>query len=517
MAPGAIHSKEELLLLFFSPPPSALDQRLRATIPPAATAGFSSLAKSQAHQLGRRCIHAATCVPDAAVVRILEGGTGDESVPGSFKGQVTETARRKASLAIARRAGKSGESLSDKLSKLARFADFAAAGGFERGTPTDIFEGTVPPSLTSDFLTLERARGFHEGSIHLAASALSAIAFAVAHLGLDAPGLKSDLVKSSARMSLEEGAPVPKPAHAGCRPLRSIAGSEALANSNGGTGPSSSATPVWFWTCARLIAFTFGLRDIELRSAKLEPELDIRYIHISFHPKGNADKPRILAWRFAWGVLGPYLWWPKFRTLALGAYQTLAPAYGKGQIWDPKATLQSRVAPASCKGGTQLLSLDHFGISPEEVALRGLTNHSDHGSMNAIVGHYGTELGFDPPADGLILGHWLGTTRAGGAGTASQGSRAEQTRANQAARDASQQAAMVARYQDGSARSSAPRLAWRVTAIAWCFLSETSTPWDDVAAADGWDAPRDHAASRRASGAPELPAEPPFGTPAFGA
>ena len=83
---------------------------------------------------------------------------------------------------------------------------------------------------------------------------------------------------------------------------------------------------VWAHMCSRLLAVYFGLRQKELCSANIEPESDERLICIEFHPKGDRDAPRVKAWRWACGVLGPFFWWPRYRSL-LGGYKTLYPSW----------------------------------------------------------------------------------------------------------------------------------------------------------------------------------------------
>jgi len=99
--------------------------------------------------------------------------------------------------------------------------------------------------------------------------------------------------------------------------LRVVAGREAFANANEGSGPLG-AQIVWTYMCLRIIAFVFGLRSKELRTARLTDLCTDRTIVISFHPKGATTNPRITAHRWAFGVLGPFRWWAHFRVFMAG-------------------------------------------------------------------------------------------------------------------------------------------------------------------------------------------------------
>ena len=86
--------------------------------------------------------------------------------------------------------------------------------------------------MVADFLDLQRARGFVEGAIHAAPSALSDLKFLTSHMGLDI--VYSDLktsgsILAAASPSVEPGAEVPEPEHGGAIPLRLQAGREAAA------------------------------------------------------------------------------------------------------------------------------------------------------------------------------------------------------------------------------------------------------------------------------------------------
>jgi hypothetical protein len=152
--------------------------------------------------------------------------------------------------AIAESGGKDGSSLLPKLTTLANFADFAAAGGFPDAegvshSPIDIFSVQIGDAIVAEYLRWERARGYVEGWSGLAPQALTNLRFARDHLGLDAPDLTSDLVLSAAQLSVDHaaGESVAQPKGSGSLPLRLIAGQEQLANARGGRAPPSLPPP----------------------------------------------------------------------------------------------------------------------------------------------------------------------------------------------------------------------------------------------------------------------------------
>merc|ERR1711965_1042193 len=116
------------------------------------------------------------------------------------------------------------------------------------------------------------------------------------------------MVLSAAAHARPSGVEPPKPKHAGTVPMYLQCAREALANAVGGSDDVSYVT--WLLTCSRIVAFIFGLRAKELRSARLSPDEASRLIRLTFHPKGKPTNPRVEAWRWAFGVLGPFQWWP---------------------------------------------------------------------------------------------------------------------------------------------------------------------------------------------------------------
>ena len=149
-------------------------------------------------------------------------------------------------------------------------------------------------AFAASYLTWERARGFVVGTRDAAPSALGHLAFAHAHMGFHCPDLGSDLVKAAGISSVADAAEAEERAtvHTGTLPLLHIALCEDAANLFRSDPASASSqfgisAPSAAWLGSRLIAFQFGLRPKELRSARIEDEHDIRLVHISFHPKGN--------------------------------------------------------------------------------------------------------------------------------------------------------------------------------------------------------------------------------------
>ena len=365
-------------------------------------------------------------------------------------------------------AGSGGSSLQPHFSTLANLADLAEAGllGVSR-RPIHIFEVCLGPALVSSYLDWERARGFVDGAVGASPSALSHLRFSRDHLGLDAPDLESSIVTSAAAKSLDVGAEVPQARHRGSVPCRVQAGREACANERGGQGPADSSEVVWVWQCCRILALSFGLRGKEMRTARLEgASCTDTLISISFHPKGSPSKPRITGYRYAFGVLGPYLWWPRFRD-RMSASLSLNPGFNagatKGGIFRATFLKSSLVAKGSTSA-VDLLSMPLYGISQEQVAQLDLSEHSDHGTLNDGICSYAArpELGMDLHTDCLIAGHWLGSAPTAGAeGRDSVRSRTERTAAERSRlRAQAQTLAMAARYQDGAPAIAGPDV-WR--------------------------------------------------------
>ena len=293
----------DVVAAFVRPPRSKLGAQLKAP-PPTSSRSFEDPEQERQHYLARLCHHAARRLPRAAVSRILDG-----SIPGSSELLHDSERLRKAATAISTHAGSDGSSLQPHFSTLANLADLAEAGllGVSR-RPIHIFEVCLGPALVSSYLDWERARGFVDGAVGAAPSALSHLRFSRDHLGLDAPDLESSIVTSAAAKSLDVGAEVPQARHRGSVPCRVQAGREACANERGGQGPADSSEVVWVWQCCRILALSFGLRGKEMRTARLEgASCTDTLISISFHPKGSPSKPRITGYRYAFGVLGPYL------------------------------------------------------------------------------------------------------------------------------------------------------------------------------------------------------------------
>ena len=122
--------------------------------------------------------------------------------------------------------------------------------------------------------------------------------------------------------------PRPETTHAGSICLRLQAGREAFANARDGRGPSGAAV-AWLYMCGRIIAFLFGLRSKELRSARLTPAAEHRQIHLTFHPEGDPKAPRVAASRWAFGVLGVFQWWPRYYR-AMSGQPSLTPGVDVG-------------------------------------------------------------------------------------------------------------------------------------------------------------------------------------------
>ena len=521
---------------YFIPPKSSLGNSLRKRCPAlhtrterrsAPSVAMEAHARELSDALAHRAQHVAGVLPSSAISRIL-----DRKSKGSSS-QVSQTSRQRlAKDAIAESGGKDGASLLPKLTTLANFADFAAAGGFreEDGSThpaVNIFSVEVGDALVAEYLRWERARGYLEGSKGLAPQALANLRFARDHLGLDAPDLASDLVSAAAQMSVDHaaGEEIPPPKGSGSLPLRLVAGQEKLANSRGGRGPEGLSQPAFVWVCLRIIAFVFGLRGKEMRSARLEPaEEDTRYIYLSFHPKGSTSKPRIVAWRWAFGVMGEFLWWPSIRAVLLGLpslepnFQQLNKPSCSGNVLT--ADRLGGIKPLAPKGSDAWLliyAILPFGLPPATLVSLGIKKHSAHGTLSDVIGVYGGELSFDIVLDALAAGHWIASASSTGAGGGGRSSDAAGRRASTDARaDAASAAAMPTRYRNGQHRGTpkveGPRVVWSVLSLAFYFISETDTSLEDIDPSQGWVPAQAWALGHRGRA---YPSEPPFSSPPF--
>ena len=417
-----------------------------------------------------------------------------------------------AATAISRNAGLDGASLQGKFAVLANFADFAAAGTDHH--PVDIFAITVSPSLAASYLDWERARGFVEGCVNPAKAALTALRYARDHLGLDAPDLESDIVVSSATQSVEEGEEAPTPNHKGTVPLRLQASREAFANERDGLGPEGCTPVLLSWMCARIIAFIFGLRGKELRSARLvSSRCTPSRIVLSFHPKGQAAAPRVVAHRWAFGVLGPFAWWPSYLT-DHGDLASILRGFRHHPVTNREAAFTGSLPAQSTSAIAVAVNLvPGYGISQEAHTELDLSEHSDHGSLNDVIRSFGTPLGFDVSSDTLVAGHWLGVAPTVGASGPSA-PRAQDKRAALAAKREARKLAMAAKYGNEAPEHEGPDVVWRVLRLAYFALRETGTDWRDLEPSSGWSFARTWARADSSAAPPvELPDDPPFPEP----
>lgn len=523
-------TKTDLVQSFFTPPVSALGKALRTKCPrapPWKEVADLSLSIRQARDLERRSSHVASCLPATALGRILDGTVKGSSASGSGSEPVTQAAR-----VIANAGGRDGASLQSKLTTLARFADFAAVGGYLQDPKKglDIFAVQVPPSMAGSYCRWERARGFVEGHVGTSLAALSELRFSRDHLGLDAPDLESDVVMSEASISVDVDAGEERPdsKKAGTIPLRLQMGREACANERSGWGPPDLCAPAHVWMCARILCFLFGLRSVEQASARVEPEDDIRYIHLSFFPKGDVKKPRIHAWRFAFGVMGPFLWWPRLKVF-LSTCGTLSPRFVQssgvvGDVMTASSLVSSGTIPKGNNAWRGPLAFEPYGLPTEVLDSLGIQGHSEHGSLSDIITTFGVPLGFDPTVDGLIAGHWTGSSGSV-SGASGPSTRANTSTRGKACQAAASSAAMVAAYSTGSNRDSprvsGPETIWRVVALAYYAIRDLGLSYSSdqpgyVDALTGWTAAKDWATHEKEEGRPfSFAGTPPFPAPPF--
>ena len=203
------------------------------------------------------------------------------------------------------------------------------------------------------------------------------------------------MVRSAAVRSVRSTEEAPERRHAGSIPLSVQARRENFANANGGRGEEGCSDPVWVYVCCAILALVFGLRRKEMRSAILKPTADWRIIRISFHPKGKARNPRVVAYRYAFGVCGFFEWWPRFYARFVGA-ATLEPALDRAKLFEATTVLPG-VAPPSNTFGVQLLEhpSSPCSLEPTVLASLRLTRHSDHGADAADSGRRALARGDD--------------------------------------------------------------------------------------------------------------------------
>ena len=277
------------------------------------------------------------------------------------------------------------------------------------------------------------------------------------------------------------------------------------------------------WMCCRIIGLIFGLRRKELRSAHLLTTVDWRFVRISFHPKGDPKLPRITAYRYAFGVLGQFLWWPRFYAKLSGRCRTLEPCFDTGKILTAVSCDPLTVAPQGCTGGSVLNALPRFGLEASLLKSAFITLHSDHGTINDVIRSYTSRLGFDVETDCLIAGHWMGGTPSSGAGGSDAARPSSSTRRAQAqsSRDAASRLAMVGRYGDQCIYSEGPETIWRALSLAYEAIRLSPGGWESVPPGSGWQLAKEEGLRRRAAGLeawldplpPFLSSSPPSGWP----
>ena len=495
----------DLLGRFFVPPVSQLGKRLRAKSRMDRAKPGETNDQLNARGLKYRTHFVADTLPDEAISRLADG-----LIHGSSLQSSASSNRKKVAQGFKACAGIDGKTLVPKLATLAKFADFADCGGFDRGQPdarrANIFEDTIGAALAADYVTWEQARGFKHGVVDAAPSAYADLKFARDHLGLDAPDLKNDMVRAAAVRSVRVSEEAPDTRHAGSIPLCLQARREEYTNQNEGGGPEGGSDPVMVYVCCQIISFLFGLRRKELRSAMIKPTSDWRIIRLSFHPKGKPNKPRITAYRFAFGVCGHFAWWPRFYERFVGV-PTLEPRFDTGKLFTASVIVSGVAPPGSTGGKDLLLSADSpIGLPLAVVTALFLTRHSDHGSICDVIRTFGVRLGYDVGTDCLVAGHWQGSSTSAGAG----GRGAAPSHANTSRADA-QRLRMVGRYGDQCVFSEGPDTIWRVLSVAYAAQRDCGLALTSLDPMSGWSEAQAAGSRRVAAGLTAwLDGEPPF-------
>ena len=311
--------------------------------------------------------------------------------------------------------------------------------------------------------------------------------------------------------------------HAGSVCLCLQAGREAFANARGGRGPSGMAV-AWLYTCGRIIALLFVLRSKELRSARLVPAAEHWQIHLTFHPKGDPNAPRVAASRWAFGVLGVFQWWPGFFR-ALNGQLTLTSGFDAGYQRILSATrLTGHAAPKGISGVAAVLArTPEYGVPETVVSHLNITGHSDHGTLCDLIRFLGVDLGFDVIVECVISGHWRPTSETIGASGRHLFPPSSMSAPQRAALKAAVGGGrMPGRYGDGPNRDAAggegPRTAWKAISFAYYAIHEQGIEWRDIDPNSGWAIARaygDRLLSRGGSPPFGFAAVPPFPSPAF--
>eukprot|EP00966_Prymnesium_polylepis_P334802 7390176-Prymnesium_polylepis.1 len=449
-------------------PPTVWSEALKARAPRVPTAGVNDPVLIDALRLASRTRHVAESLPPDLLRRIVDGrcpGSSVQIAADQWPSRVT-------AILAAGPGGKDGSNLRPKLVTLARFSEFAAA----HTPPVDIFACTVGPALVGEYVESERIRALREGKPSLPTSALSDLRFAALHFGFDAPDLRSDAA-TTVLPGTSGGDQVTEGGTAGTIPLALQRGREACANECGGIGPSDMTHIAWLHVCARIIMFIFGLRGSEIRTAQLQSSGDERLIRIRFRPKGSGSAPWVVATRFAFGVLGPFDWWPHYRERMRDAASLLPDFDG------PDVFRASRQRPGCLSSPNpvflQIASHPVYGIPMEAVQRLGLRSHSDHGSLSDVVGTFGAACGYHVEHCQLVAGHWKGIAPSGGADGSRRDAAARRAAATRARADA-QSVAMPARYGSGSghtmSRTEGPAAIWSILSLPYAFLRASSAP-----------------------------------------
>ena len=494
----------------FEPPISPLGASLRKRIPPAHSRVFATQELENECLIERRVIHVTSLLPEVAKRRIADG-----NVPGSASGLSISSIDNSVRASLKSAGGANGSGLTSKLTTLAQLADWARAPQSEMGAYAEIFSVTLPHAVIREFIRWQRTRGAVFGAVNAARDALKNLKFAAAHLGLDAPDLSSDALDGEAVPVVLEGGTRGggRRTKAHAVPLRIQAGREAFALAyHQGRLPDrtkaavGSLAVVFSWVVSRILSFLFGLRKKELRSASLERDPDPRLICLSFHPKGDADQPRIMAWRYAFGVLGEFVWWPRYHASHVSLPCPLR-RFNTGNLFTATDFAEG-LPPQGTAAHVAVSTLEVYGVSADILRQLNVQAHSDHGTLDNVILCFGQQLGLDPQFDCLVAGHWRSKKSAG----SSSLSAAAVAAAESASRNLAASMSMPSTYADpGTHRTVGPSMIWRALLPVYFFFRDSGVAWYEVSVHEEWTPVRVHGLQHSSDAERQSLPFPPFG------
>ena len=285
-------------------------------------------------------------------------------------------------------------------------------------------DGELGLTVLTGFVEWRFAFGSRFGIKGAAQQALSDLAWLRTHAGLGASeedlsssAMRAIAVPCAVRVPLE-GAPLRQ---AGPVPLpvlvlweRSVA-SLAVALQQPG-GEASTGLARFVYGASALICLYASLRVSEGASATLDFQDEEWQTHVAgtFRPKGSKPgQPRAQFRFWAWGILGPWLWWPFFRAV-MRHHVSLFPACGVSDVRRAR-DLQPTHAPRGWpRDQIQPLLAVLSGASVAALASLDVRGHSLHQTMTDVMTRVAADCAaFTFSLDALAHGNWAGAQAQG--------------------------------------------------------------------------------------------------------